>query len=93
MIYAVVPLGGNENLPDKLAQTRAHVYSWHQEAGQLPITHIYFVSYKGTARELADKLGFEDKEGIEGVVVPVSNYAGYADKDLWEWLREQKGND
>lgn len=86
MICVVVPFDPTENLVERLNQAGAKVYTWSS-----PIAHAYFVSYKGTTRELADKIGFEDNRKSEGVVVAVSSYSGYADKDLWEWLKEQVG--
>ena len=52
----------------------------------------YFVSYKGTTRELAEEIGFSGGESGTGIVIPISNYYGYAAKDLWEWMRIY-GND
>ena len=32
-------------------------------------------------------LGYNGDEGAgTGIVIPISNYFGYASKDLWEWL-------
>ncbi len=47
----------------------------------------YFISYRGTTKELAEAIGYNGDEGAgTGIVLPVSNYFGYASKDLWEWL-------
>ena len=91
MIYAVAPLIVSPNFSERLRKLReagTQVYQWHEGTYDSPPLH--FVSYKGTTRELADKLGFGDEVGIDGVVLPVTNFGGYADGDLWEWLREQK---
>ena len=85
MIYAIVPFQRNEE--EKLRQriealrgSGRHVYTDYA-----PIA--YFVSYKGTTRELAEDIGFGGGESGTGIVIPISNYYGYAAKDLWEWMR------
>ena len=85
MICAVIAFSG-EDPSEKLNQAGATIYS--RDYG-----HAYFVSYKGTARELADKLGFQEERMVEGVVLSIGAFAGYTDKDLWAWLREHRGND
>ena len=97
MIYAVAALNVSENFVTRLSKLREagtlQVYQWHEGTYDSPPLH--FVAYKGTTRELADELGFEETGGIDGVVLPVTTFGGYADGDLWEWLKlkGQKGDE
>ena len=79
MIYAVISFEPSEELPDKISTLEVPVYD-----GEAPIAH--FVSFKGTTRELAQKLGYDGNQAGTGIVIPVSNYFGFASRDLWEWL-------
>ena len=55
---------------------------FHQE------NNIFFVSFDGTTSELNEKIGFgEDSDIGFGFVMPVTNYAGFAFKSLWEWIK------
>lgn len=47
----------------------------------------WFVQMEGTTQEVAKSLGFISGESGSGVVVPVANYSGRADADMWEWLK------
>ena len=82
MIYAIVPFqrGDKEKIRNKVEALGCPVYT--DEAPS-----AYFVSYNGTTRELAEAIGLSDGESGTGIVIPVSNYYGYAAKDLWEWIR------
>ena len=53
----------------------------------------WFVSYDGTTRELAEKIGIRQGRIGSGVVILVGAYAGYASTDLWEWLRANRKSD
>ena len=90
MIYAIVPFQRSEE--EKLRQKIETL----KEQGRPVYTDYapiaYFVSYKGTTRELAEEIGFSGGESGTGIVIPISNYYGYAAKDLWEWMRIY-GND
>ena len=83
MIYAIVPFRPSE---EKLLSLRSRIETLGVPiyTGEAPIA--YFVSYKGTTRELAEAVGYSGGEAGTGIVIPVSNYYGYAAKDLWEWL-------
>ena len=95
MIYAVILMDGNQtvDLAPRFAKIGAKVYKWRRQVYPVPLTHVYFASYKGTTNELSDKLGFDqEKDKIDGVVIPLNDYAGYGDNDLWQWLKAQ-GNE
>jgi hypothetical protein len=48
----------------------------------------WFVYQAGvTSHQMADRLGINNATTGVGVVLPVSNYAGRANPDLWEWLK------
>ena len=83
MIYAIIPfrLKIESKLQEKIEELADAIYK--DEAPK-----AYFASYQGTTRELADQIGYNDKgEAGTGIVVPITNHAGYASKDLWEWIR------
>lgn len=37
--------------------------------------------------EVANRLGMNDQEKVGGIVIPISNYNGYYDPSVWDWLR------
>ena len=49
---------------------------------------LYFLSFGGEPKDLANLLGFHDGEKKSGIVIRVSQYTGYEEKELWDWLRE-----
>lgn len=83
MIYAIMPF----NLASE-KKLRANIEK-HTKAQYLDeAPKAYFVSYDGTTRELADLIGYNEKSDVgTGIVIPITNHAGYANKDLWEWIR------
>ena len=85
MIYAIVPFQRNEEekLRQKIEAFRKRGRPVYTDYAPI----AYFVSYKGTTRELAEDIGFGGGESGTGIVIPISNYYGYAAKDLWEWMR------
>lgn len=86
MLYAVVPLDPSPTFAKHLNELGDRVYKDYGPK-------VYFVSYTGTTRELANALNFQDGESGTGVVLPFSNYWGYASKDLWEWLHLRENGD
>ena len=48
---------------------------------------IFFVSFIGTTQELAREVGLKEGGGASGVVLAINNYSGFADPNIWEWLR------
>ena len=53
--------------------------------------NVFFVATKDeTTRGVADKIGLgDDIEGMgvsSGIVIPVTNYWGRGDRDMWEWI-------
>ncbi|MDD9860239.1 MAG: hypothetical protein OXU40_07310 [Nitrospira sp.] len=79
MIYVIVSFKPGEELRGRVEALKSPVY-----AGESP--SVYFVSYRGTTRELSDAIGYGDAQVGSGVVMPVSSYDGYASRDLWEWM-------
>ena len=87
MIYAIVPfrLKNERSLQERIEGLADAISIYKGEAPK-----AYFVSYNGTTRELADEIGYNDANNVEigtGIVIPVTSHAGYAIKDLWEWIR------
>ena len=81
MIYAIIPFEEEEELRRKIDALNTFVYD--DEAPK-----AYFVSYKGTTRELAEAVGYNEPSSVgTGSGIPVPNNFGYAAKHLWEWLR------
>lgn len=86
MIYAIIPFREEEELRHKIDALDTFVYD--DEAPK-----AYFVSYKGTTRELAEAIGYNEPSSVgTGIVIPVPNYFGYASKHLWEWLNVHEKN-
>ncbi len=82
MLYAVIPLGMNERLRERIQEVSQTVYD-----DTYP--HVYFLAYHGTATDLSSELGLGDSDGSgEGVVLRVGHHAGYTFRSLWEWLEK-----
>lgn len=56
---------------------------------------VWFISAHGTAHDVSAALGLirgdSDPDLPVGITVGVGDYYGYASKDLWEWMKVQKG--
>ena len=83
-VFAVIPLGENDRLRQRLEQVTQELYD--ETAPQL-----YFLSYDGAASELRDALGLGDPGGGgEGVVLRVTANSGYTYRTLWDWLEKRE---
>ena len=83
MIYAIIPFRDESGALDrKLKELKERDIPIYDDEAP----NAYFAAYKGTTRELAEVVGYGDSSVGTGVVIPVSNYYGYASKHLWEWL-------
>ena len=49
----------------------------------------WILSTEESTQKVSDMLGL-DEGGLTGLVARISNYTGFADLDLWEWLDNQK---
>ena len=82
MVYLVASLGDStaqKNIGDKLMGSE---HTFHR------VENLFFVSFDGTTSELNEKLGFGDDVNVDmGIVLPVTTYAGYAYKNIWEWIK------
>ena len=48
---------------------------------------VYFARYRGTAQQLAERVGFSEEHGAQaGIVIEVGRNYGFAKGDLWHWL-------
>ena len=87
MNYAVVPLtNGKEDIRRAIEEIDKSYYSDYAP-------DIYFVRFSGTARALSEKLGFgneDEDEELSGIVMLIDDYFGYANADLWTWLKPKK---
>ena len=80
MIYVIIPFGKSEALRQRIGELGIDVCDAEAPAA-------YFVSYDQTTSRLSEAIGYGDDGSVgSGVVIPVSNYSGYASADLWEWL-------
>lgn len=85
MLYVIIPFERGERFLPKLEDLGIPVCDVEAPAA-------YFVSFNGTTRKLSEAIGYGDDVDVgSGVVIPVSNYFGYASAELWEWL-EIHGN-
>ena len=56
--------------------------------------NAWFATYSGTATEAAEEFGVRTENLVgTGVVASVSNVAGRANPDLWEWLKLNRPTD
>ena len=80
--YIVVPVGQvGEGLAKKVESLDAKV-----SANWAP--GLWLVAYNGTTSDLSEAIGLGDDESMgTAIVLPVTNYSGYAPRDLWEWLK------
>ena len=80
--YIVVPVQqGGDELGKKITSLDA-------EVSDVWAPWFWLVSYSGTTEDLADAIGLGDDQNVGmAIVLPVTNYAGYAHRSLWEWLR------
>ena len=87
VIYVIIPFEQGKGFLSKLETLDISVCDVEAPAA-------YFVSFNGTTRKLSEAIGYGDDEGVgSGIVIPVSNYFGYASAELWEWLEiHQNGN-
>ena len=50
---------------------------------------VYFVRFDGTAASLAAAIGFTAESNQQiGLILPTKGGFGYADSDLWDWLKK-----
>lgn len=83
-LYAIIPFEPSEKLRSNIDGLDVPVY-----AGEAPA--VYFVSFKGTTNELSEAVGYgDDRQAGTGVVISISNYSGFASRDLWEWMELQQ---
>lgn len=47
----------------------------------------WLVAGSSSPGDLSDELGFSNEGGVTGMVTRISNYTGYADADLWDWMK------
>lgn len=78
-IFVVVASKDSESLESKFSIMNAKFVNITPD--------VWFVTYAGTARELADSTGIRKGEHGTGVVCPISSYSGRASPDLWEWFK------
>ena len=86
MIFAVIPFESSPVLQEKIRELEVPTYDAEAPG-------VYFVSFKGTTRKLAEALGYNEDDEETGVVIPVSNYFGFASQNLWEWLEAYRNGD
>ena len=85
MIYAVVSFRGRERVKSAIQKAGLDFYEYDGEG-----SHIFFVyssSTTNTTKDIAEQLGMREAGGSSGIVLPVNNYSGFANPNLWEWLR------
>ena len=87
MIYAIIPFEQGKGFRSRIDELGLPVCDVEAPAA-------YFVSFNDTTRKLSEAIGYgNDEDAGTGVVIPVSNYFGYASAELWEWLEvHRNGN-
>jgi len=78
--FAVIPLSESALDLQKALEGIQTVYRDYEP-------NVLFVQYGGTAKQLAERVGFSQQHGAKnGIVVEVVDYYGYANTNLWRWL-------
>ena len=78
--FAVIPFTDDTESVGKALEGFSSTY---REYGP----RAFFVKHGGTAKDLAEKVGFSKQDGANtGVVVEIAEYFGYANTNLWRWL-------
>ena len=81
MIHAVVPFRGRERIREAIKKAKLVFYEYDGDE-----SHVFFVHDSTTTQDIAEQLGLRAAGGPSSIVLPVSNYTGFADPNLWEWL-------
>ena len=84
--YAVILLG-DEREPDEIRKALQSidpsVFDFYASRG------VYFARFSGTAQQLAERIGFVKEHGAKlGIVIGVGQNYGFANADLWNWMRQ-----
>ena len=83
-MYAVIQLGDadtQEEMKAKLQAIDDSTFAFYADRG------VYFVRYGGTARQLAERIGFAGEHGAKpGIVIKARQHYGFANRDLWNWM-------
>jgi hypothetical protein len=83
-VYTVIGGKGSERLQSAVEA------AYPQDHFHFP-PNCWFVYAPATTKEVSRALKIPDGEsGANAVVIPVTNYAGWAPKSLWEWLRSRE---
>ena len=98
MIYAVVPhydSSGDESFSVSQAEVAEERYYENIKQRAIAVSEaynfdfyppIFYVVFKGGARELSDRMGFSDKLKDTGIVIRVRTINGWMSQSLWEWI-------
>ena len=81
MIYAVIAHQGADALGASIARNYPGGYAFPPSC--------WFIDEPGSAEAVSIRLGIDNGKlpGVQAVVLPVTNYHGYAAGGLWDWLR------
>ena len=92
MLYAIIPLGDDRDAEDDKMLGSRIVTAIDPTAYVRYAPHLYLVSYNGTSAELAEKVGFTNKEDRPdtGLVLSIGYYNGLAIPDIWEWIQTRQ---
>lgn len=82
MLFAVIPFRGHESIHEALQEMDATYICHERESGR-----VFFVEHDSTTKQLKDKIGLNGTLDASGIVLAVTNYNGFANPDLWEWLK------
>lgn len=79
MQYAVIPLGRNEGLQERVNDVA-------QETFNATAPQVFFLRYNGTEVQLRDALGLGPEGTGDAIIIRVDHFAGHSYRSLWEWL-------
>ena len=81
-IYAVIQLT-KEKDPEKILSVIRDLDS--AAFVQYASEGVYFIRFNGTAKQVSEHVGFSSGPKT-GVVLGISQYHGFASRDLWNWM-------
>lgn len=92
-VYAVIPVKDSDKMRSLLNST----FKEDNSVKELPNKNAFMVSFNGTSSEFSKKLNLSgNEEGqskdfrpCEGILFPIGAFGGYADADIWEWIKSK----
>lgn len=85
MLFAIIPFRGHNNIDKALRDLNAD-YMFHQEESGC----VFLVDSRSTTKELKDHIGLNGTLDASGIILPINNYSGFTNPNIWEWIRNHE---